>query len=69
MMEIFLLETTSNLLEDETVVSKNAVRYEIRRLMAEGIFHQEELFELLYPVYQGHYSVLRDVIAEEKNYA
>lgn len=69
MTEIFILETMSNLLEDDLVVSKDAVRYEIRRLMSEGIFHQEELFEILYPVYEGHYSVLRDIISEEKNYA
>lgn len=55
--------------ENDVVVSKNALRYEIRRLLKEGIYHQDELFAILYPVYTGHYSVLREAIAEEKNYA
>lgn len=45
------------------------IRTKIRRLMREGIYHQDELFALLYPYYNGHYSRLRAIIAEEKNYA
>lgn len=49
------------------VVTEGAVKYEIRRLMGEGVYHQDELFRILYPVYFGHYSRLREIIAEEKN--
>lgn len=47
----------------------DAVRFEVRRLLSEGIYHPNEIFNILYPVYQGHYSKLREIIAEEKNYA
>ncbi len=67
--EIYFQEILPNFVEDDVLITKDAVRHEIRRLLAEGVFHQDELFEMLYPVYQGHYSVLREVIAEEKNYA
>ena len=45
------------------------VRYEIRDLLKQGIYHQDELFAILYPVYSGHYSKLRAIIAEEKDNA
>lgn len=45
------------------------VRYKIRDLLQQGIYHQDELFSILYPVYEGHYSKLRDIITEEKNNA
>ena len=37
--------------------------------MKEGIYHQDELFHVLYPHYNGHYSKLREMIAEEKDNA
>lgn len=54
---------------EDIVVSEDAVRYEIRRLLKEGVYHQDDLFSVLYPVYMGHYAKLREIIAEEKNYA
>jgi hypothetical protein len=42
-------------------------RTKIKSLMAEGMYDQEELFKTLYPYFTGHYSVLRRMIAEEKN--
>jgi hypothetical protein len=67
--DTYILESLGQMEEDDVVISKDAVRYEIRNLMKQGIYHQEELFALLYPIYAGHYSVLRDIISEEKNYA
>lgn len=43
------------------------LREKIRELMKQGIYDQNELFRLLYPHYNGHYSVLRKVIALEKH--
>lgn len=43
------------------------VREKVRRLIDEGVYDQNEIFRLLYPTYNGHYSVLRKVIAMEKN--
>lgn len=43
-------------------------RIKIRQLLKEGVYHQDTLFLLLYPHYPGHYSKLREMIAEEKNY-
>ena len=43
-------------------------RVKVRRLMKEGVFHQDKLFALLYPHYDGHYSKLRQIISEVKNY-
>jgi len=45
------------------------LRQKIRELMKEGVYHQNDLFRIIYPTYNGHYSVLRRVIAEEKNNA
>lgn len=57
-------------MEQEVLIgSEEALRYEIRRLMAEGTVGYRELFDLLYPSYAGHYSKLRAIIAEEKHYA
>lgn len=56
-------------MKDVVIGDEFALRSEIRRLMDDGIYHQEELFSIIYPVYRGHYSKLREVIAEEKNYA
>lgn len=44
-----------------------ALRKKIRELLDEGIYHQEDLFVLLYPTFPGHYSKLRQLIAEEKD--
>lgn len=55
--------------EEDFIVTDSAVRYEIRRLIKQGVYHQDELFGILYPVYNGHYAKLREIIAEEKNYA
>ena len=43
------------------------LKQKIRALMNEGVYHQDELFRLIYPHYNGHYSILRKQIAEEKN--
>ena len=69
MEEVYIPEGLSTLSEGDLIISRDAIRYEVRRLMKEGIYHQDELFDILYPIYQGHYSVLREIIAEEKNYA
>ena len=53
----------------EIIITDDAIRYEIRRLLKEGVYHQNELFSDLYPVYEGHYAKLREIISEEKNYA
>ena len=45
------------------------MRNEIRSLLKQGIYHQEEIFRRLYPTFPGHYSRLRDMISEEKNNA
>lgn len=45
------------------------VRTQIRKLMKEGVYHQDSIYQLLYPNYPGHYSRLRAIIAEEKNNA
>lgn len=44
-------------------------RTKIQSLMAEGVYDQNKIFNLLYPHYIGHYSQLRKMIAEEKNNA
>lgn len=49
--------------------SDEQARLEIRILMNNGIYHQDELFRRIYPTYIGHYSKLRELIAEEKHYA
>ncbi len=68
--DTYIVESLGYMMEeDDLVISKDAVRYEIRNLLKQGIYHQDELFAILYPVYAGHYSVLREIIAEEKNFA
>lgn len=44
-------------------------RVKIRELLKEGIYHQDKMFLLLYPHFDGHYSTLRHIINEEKNNA
>lgn len=39
----------------------------IRGLLRQGVYHQDDLFRRVYPVYDGHYSKLREIIQEEKN--
>lgn len=39
----------------------------IRRLIKQGYTCQHELFQMLYPTYNGHYARLRDEISEVKN--
>jgi len=51
------------------VNNDKVIRDKVQRLMQEGIYHQIELFALLYPHFDGHYSKLRQIIAEEKNNA
>lgn len=46
---------------------EHIVRQEVRKLLREGVYHQDDLFARLYPTYFGHYSVLRNIISEEKN--
>jgi hypothetical protein len=45
----------------------STVRAEVNLLINNGIFDQNEIFNRLYPTYIGHYSKLRDLIAEVKN--
>lgn len=40
---------------------------EIKHLMKEGMYDQNEIFRVLYPYYVGHYSKLREEIAKIKN--
>ncbi len=47
----------------------STIRQKIKGLLREGVYHQDQLFLLLYPNYPGHYSRLRDIISEEKNNA
>jgi len=39
----------------------------VRELLASGLYDQNKIFNLLYPTWTKHYSVLRDIISEEKN--
>lgn len=56
-------------MDDFEITDEFTLRETIRDLLDEGLYHQEELFNYLYPKYRGHYSVLREVINEEKNHA
>lgn len=66
MHEVFIFD---NYVFEEEIVMEEAVRYRIRELMSEGIYDANDLFEVIYPTYNGHYAKLREIIAEEKNYA
>jgi hypothetical protein len=65
--ELYVTESRPD--PEDVIVMDEAVRYEVRRLMKEGVYHQDDLFNILYPVYEGHYARLRNIIAEEKNNA
>lgn len=39
----------------------------IKQLMKAGVYNQHVIFDTLYPTYGGHYSTLRNLIAEVKN--
>lgn len=45
------------------------MEHQIRALLKQGIYHQDEIFNRLYPTFKGHYSRLRDMISKEKNNA
>lgn len=40
---------------------------QIRSLLRQGVYHQDDIFNRLYPHFPGHYSRLREMIAKEKN--
>ena len=44
-----------------------AFEQEIREMIKNGIVNQHELFNRLYPVFNGHYCDLRELIAKVKN--
>lgn len=50
-------------------MTDSAIRFEVRRLIKQGVYHQMDLFSKLYPLYNGHYAKLREIISEEKNHA
>lgn len=39
----------------------------IKRLIDNGVYCQNKIFNYLYPQYKGHYSTLRSEIAKVKN--
>ena len=43
------------------------MRDEIKKLIELGLYDQHDIFKILYPIYKGHYSALRDLISEVKN--
>jgi len=43
------------------------VKNDIKKLMSQGVYCPREIFDRLYPTYVGHYSKLRDTIAQVKN--
>lgn len=43
------------------------IRSRVKKMIASGIYDQNVIFNLIYPTYVGHYSKLRDIIAEVKN--
>ena len=43
------------------------VHNQIKSLIRAGVNCQHEIFNALYPTFRGHYSRLRDMIAEVKN--
>ena len=45
----------------------NHMKKEIVHLLKQGVYDQDEIFRVLYPVYNGHYSKLRRVIADLKH--
>jgi hypothetical protein len=40
---------------------------QIQEYINSGVYDQNRIFKELYPKWNGHYSVLRDMIAKEKN--
>lgn len=46
---------------------RNDVKKDVKLLLSNGIYCPREIFNRLYPTYVGHYSTLRNVIAEVKN--
>lgn len=49
--------------------NSEVTREMVKGLLRRGIYDYDEIFNTLYPVYNGHYSKLRSIIAEEKNNA
>ena len=43
-------------------------RKEIKQMLRNGIYCQFEIFNRVYPTFNGHYSTLRNMIAEEKTH-
>jgi hypothetical protein len=63
-------QMTFEFMEEEVlIVDEMALRFEIRRLLKEGVYHQNDLFDILYPMCALHYSQLRKIIHEEKGNA
>lgn len=48
-------------------MAKNNIEQDIKLLLSNGIYCPREIFNRLYPTYVGHYSVLRNKIADVKN--
>jgi len=43
------------------------MRETIKQMISAGVFNQHQIFNTLYPTYNGHYAKLRDLISEVKN--
>jgi hypothetical protein len=43
------------------------IREEVKLLLRNGIYCPKEIFNRLYPSWNGHYSKLREIIQEVKN--
>ena len=45
----------------------STMRKTIRSMIDSGVYDQNKIFNILYPTWTRHYSVLRDLISAEKN--
>ncbi len=48
-------------------MTNNKLKRRIRNLLKDGVYCQHAIFKTIYPTYMGHYSVLRNTIAEVKD--
>lgn len=48
-------------------MNRQDAEVEVRRLLKNGVYDQNTIFNKLYPEYMGHYSVLRNIISRIKN--
>lgn len=43
------------------------IRQEVKLLLRNGVYDPREIFNRLYPLWNGHYAHLRKIISEEKD--